>query len=395
MTSLSDTPAEIWQHILIYAIHVPVFLDPDGVARNPISSMSSYHVYNEKSIWNDEKPYWAAEKTRNACRRVCRLWDRHLQQSVGHRFVRVIDIVDGLIPPASLYSAVRISLSPYGQRMAGPTTTPVPPEEEWYNSAEKFLSLIPNIYSAKMQIISALYMTIETDHLAKIASHFPNLVTLINMELNSGLGDVFTHLPHLRHLYTEWYNRVSNSMNMNNPHLETLSFRPVNFNKEDFTPDRWSLPSLRTLRILGGDARPAKQAWQTMTLPLLVVLGLELRALYIAPNYLPSSFEQVLDACPNLEYLTVHKVGDKGMPPPAGPQLHTIMVPFFSPWMARPTKPDPLWPEWPEIRTIVFDTPWKEARWEKELRRWYERWKGGSISIEDSLGVKLSDWLGK
>jgi hypothetical protein len=58
MVSLSETPAEIWQYILRCVIHVPIFLDPDGVAVSPISSMSAHHVYSKKSAWNDEKLYW-------------------------------------------------------------------------------------------------------------------------------------------------------------------------------------------------------------------------------------------------------------------------------------------------------------------------------------------------
>ena len=394
MASLSETPAEIWQYILRCVIHVPIFLDPDGVALSPVSSMSAYHIYGKKSVWNDEKLYWESERARNACRRVCRLWDAYLS-SVGHRFVRMLDVVRETVPTAVLNQAMRISLAPYGQGAAQPVMATVPREMRWYYAAEQFLSLIRNTHATRLKIMTATYMHFEISHLTRIAEHFPNLVTLINMGLSSGFWDVVQHLPHLRHLYTSSYKRIPPINPISCPKLETLSFRPENFDDGDFTPQKWSFPSLRTLRILGGDERSDEEAWRRMTAPLLAVVGSNLRALYIAPNYLPSSFEEVFNACPNLEYLLVNSSGNEGTNPPTSHPLHTIMLPFFSPWMARPTKPIPLWPGWPTVRTIVFDAPWEEARWGKELRRWHEGWNNGSVTIEDSRGVKLSDWLKK
>jgi hypothetical protein len=394
MTTLSETPAEIWQYILRCVIHVPIFLDPDGVAVSPVSSMSAYHIYGKKSAWNDEKLYWESERSRNACRRVCRVWDVYLG-TIGHRFVRMLDVVHEVVPPTVLNQAIRISLAPYGRGAAQPVMAIVPHKFRWYYDAEQFLSLIPDTHAINVKIMTATYMHFETSHLTRIAARFPNLVTLVNVGLTSGLGVIVQHLPHLRHLYTSSYKRDPQSVTINCPKLETLSFRPENFDIEDFTPEKWSLPSLQTLRILGGDERSNKEAWQRMTTPLLTVIGSNLRALYIAPNYLPASFEEVLKACPKLEYLLVNTSGNSDMNPPASHPLHTIMVPFFSPWMARPTKPVPSWPGWPMVRTIVFDAPWEESRWGKELRRWHERWNNSSIVIEDSHGVKLSDWLKK
>jgi hypothetical protein len=307
----------------------------------------------------------------------------------------MLDIVQEVVPSAALNQAVRISLAPYGKGAAPGVLELVPPEAKWYYLAEQFLLLIPNIKSNKTRIMTATYMHFEVSDLTRIAGHFPNLVTLINAGMKSGLSDIVQHLPHLRHLYTCSYERVPQSVTVNCPRLETLSFRPANFEETDFTPEMWSLPSLQTLRVLGGDERPDEEAWRKMTAPLLAVVGSNLRALYIEPNYLPPSFEEVLNMCPKLEYLLVHTSGNKDMTPAISHPLHTIMVPFFSPWMARPTRPTPSWPGWPTVRTIVFDAPWEESRWGVELRKWYRRWNNGSVDIEDSRGVKLSDWLRK
>ncbi|PVG04351.1 hypothetical protein CPB86DRAFT_660446, partial [Serendipita vermifera] len=77
----SMLPPEVYQIILRYSISVPNFLDPDAVDRIP-----AWAIHQSK--WNNQTEYWAAERTRNSLRRVCKSWDHYLHR-YGHRFVRI------------------------------------------------------------------------------------------------------------------------------------------------------------------------------------------------------------------------------------------------------------------------------------------------------------------
>lgn len=67
---------EIWHHILQEAIHVPIFLDPDPLTLCGVQALASY---------NDERPYWESERTRNVLRRVCSSWNAYLAP-MAHRY---------------------------------------------------------------------------------------------------------------------------------------------------------------------------------------------------------------------------------------------------------------------------------------------------------------------
>ncbi|CAG8769632.1 5979_t:CDS:1, partial [Acaulospora colombiana] len=74
-----------------------------------VDSISPLMVNYPNVEWNSSKPYWAAERTRNSLRRVCKPWDQYLRQ-YNHRFVRMFDVAHGVFPMQHLQSAMRISL---------------------------------------------------------------------------------------------------------------------------------------------------------------------------------------------------------------------------------------------------------------------------------------------
>jgi hypothetical protein len=205
MASINSTPAEIWQWILRYVIDVPVFLDPDGVTDHPANSTIKNHVHLTSSSWNDEGPYWAAERSRNVCRRVCRAWDGYLGHTVGHRFVRVQDVIKERVPASALNGAIRISASYYPQdepkSNAGPEFT-WPRQPEWCVSVTAFVALIPKDHGSKAQILIAKTMVFQPSDLASLASQLPNLVTIVHEGIDSESANTFKHFPRLLHLYT-------------------------------------------------------------------------------------------------------------------------------------------------------------------------------------------------
>jgi len=195
MASINSTPAEIWQLILRYVINVPVFLDPDGVADFPANSTLGYHVHlTNSSSWNDEGPYWATERFRNICRRVCRAWDAYLGQTVGHRFIRVQDVIKKRVPASALNRAIRISAAYYPFNWLR--------QPEWSVSVAAFVALIPKDCVSNTQILIARTMVFQPSDLAILARQLPNLVTIVHKGRDSESVHTFKHFPHLLHLYT-------------------------------------------------------------------------------------------------------------------------------------------------------------------------------------------------
>jgi hypothetical protein len=205
MASINSTPAEIWQLILRYVINVPVFLDPDGVSDFPANSTLGYHVHLTDSSWNDEGPYWATERFRNVCRRVCRAWDAYLGKTVGHRFVRVHDVIKERVPASALNRAIRISAAYYP--LDDPKSNGIPKFEwirqpEWSVSVAAFVALIPKDRLSNAQILIARTMVFQPSDLASLARQLPKLVTITHKGRASESVHTFKHFPRLLHLYT-------------------------------------------------------------------------------------------------------------------------------------------------------------------------------------------------
>jgi hypothetical protein len=209
MASINSTPAEIWQWILRYVINVPIFLDPDGITDHPTNTPISHHVHTTTSSWNDEGPYWAAERSRNICRRVCRAWDGYLGQTVGHRFVRVQDVNKERVPASALNTAIRISAAYYPDdddddiKSGGfRKLTWFRQHPEWCVSIAAFVALFPKDHVSKAQILVARRMVFQSSvDLASLARQLPKLATVVHEGMNSKSVNTFKHFPSLRHLY--------------------------------------------------------------------------------------------------------------------------------------------------------------------------------------------------
>lgn len=90
---------EIWQKILRYAIAVPVFFEKD-----PIGTCG----YQEFVKWfSEDKVYWAAERDRNALRRVCYAWNNYLIR-FDHRYVNLDDVEVGTVPISTISRAIKL-----------------------------------------------------------------------------------------------------------------------------------------------------------------------------------------------------------------------------------------------------------------------------------------------
>jgi hypothetical protein len=205
MASVNSTPAEIWQWILRYVINVLVFLDPDDVIECPPNSTVANHIHRASSTWNNEGPYWASERSRNVCRRVCRAWDGYLGQTVGHRFVRVQDVIEERLPVSALNRAIRISAAYYhldNLKSDGSPEFAWPFQLEWCASVAAFVALIPKDCVSNTQILIARTMVFQPSDLAILATQLPKLVTIVHEGRDSESVNTFKHFPHLLHLYT-------------------------------------------------------------------------------------------------------------------------------------------------------------------------------------------------
>lgn len=100
--TIVNAPAEIWCTIIKYTISVPVFFDV-----NPADSCG----VEELNTYNHEAPYWESERCRSSLRRVCSSWNLYLL-GFDHRYVRLTDVIHGLVKDWRMRQAVRLNLDP-------------------------------------------------------------------------------------------------------------------------------------------------------------------------------------------------------------------------------------------------------------------------------------------
>ncbi|PVG04348.1 hypothetical protein CPB86DRAFT_810183, partial [Serendipita vermifera] len=81
-----------------YLIPTLAFLDPDDL----LDRFPPWVIYNRG--WSDPTTYFQAESTRNILRRVCKSWDEFLRRG-AHGYVRMMDVVHGIIPAQYVRSA--------------------------------------------------------------------------------------------------------------------------------------------------------------------------------------------------------------------------------------------------------------------------------------------------
>ncbi|PVG04352.1 hypothetical protein CPB86DRAFT_821723 [Serendipita vermifera] len=359
-------PTELYQTILRYSISVPDFLDPYAVDHNPY-----WLILEDTSKWNDVKPYWAAERTRNSLRRVCRSWSYYLGQH-EHRFVRMVDVVHGIVAPNHLQSAVRIWFGGHHHSICEHCK----PELYWFSGAENSpwsgQGGYPGLYRRILQQTNPLKVEIldfgelEAD-LRQIwheisPSAFANVVILSASWLVdlTTLSEIINSLPMLRHCAT-WASKYFDTV----PVLKSSTFKslvvpfvPLMAPPDLFTQQKFYLPGLTHLHIWEMVYFHPRQACHPSLWAFLKVVGKTLTFLRIGGDSrleieLPS---EVWDFCPKLEFL--HTALQPRLPPPSNHPLHTLGLPY-----SYVEGPDPLSyfiPNWPGIRTIRLGSMWDE-----------------------------------
>lgn len=98
--AVASTPVEIWQKILRYAISCPVFFEYNVADTCSVEELNRY---------NHETPYWDAERRRATLRCVCGSWNSYLQ-GFDYRYVRLTDVVHGLVAAWRICHAIRLNL---------------------------------------------------------------------------------------------------------------------------------------------------------------------------------------------------------------------------------------------------------------------------------------------
>jgi hypothetical protein len=380
-------PSELWHIILQDAISVPVFLDPDAVENIPP------HVLTDpKFNWNDEKPYWAAENTRNSLRRVCKSWDSFLR-NYEHRFIDLLHIVHNDLPLKHLKSAIRVSFREHDIASC-------------WKCRESFQRSSLNCYSymqacwffiEQVQPIRATILD-SGDFDPRLyefkASYFPDLITLqtSNAQYYEESAEVVNTIPHLRHCFLVGLWEWEENLQVKSSSITTLSF-PLRypFPRPDwFTNENCSFPALRYLYFDESytmrDER--EHLWDSIE-ALLKILGRELRSLYLPNNGTDYNLpENIWDLCPKLELLHTD-MALEWAPPPEHP-LHIIGLPTYRFFDNLGFSQQPELPDWPVIRAVRFDMIWKSylSKYREPPMHW-----DPDLRLEDAIGVTYDEYL--
>jgi hypothetical protein len=303
MTSINSTPAEIQQKILRYVISVDVVLDPDAIASTDILAMSEYHACNPESQWNDMRPYWSTERDRNSCRRVCVSWNIYLEEKIGHRYVRMIDIVHGNLSASALRNAVRVSFYIHGRGMR--CTFCEGKGRSAVRRGEFLRGTLTDVGETRTQIITS----VVSQDLAILADHMPDTVTITKLSGGNDLGDSITRFRQLRHLHVDSPGLYSKTHILDTPNLQSFSFTPRLFMRTDFAQPGWNLRNLHTLNMLSCPLGLAGPPTERVIKPLLREIGPNLKSLFLPSVYLTYFTAEIWEICPNLENITATKSG--------------------------------------------------------------------------------------
>lgn len=273
---VDSLPSEILQTILRYAISVPVFFDTDPEQVSSIEDMIT--------LYQDERLYYAAERTLNALRRVCSSWNDYLV-NFSFRYVDFDYVFCGFIPRQVVSKAIRISLL-YPKDLE---------DESFKQLCSSFFDLLEHGEDLwALEIFRG-----NLDDLTPLRSKAPRLKSIINgyhwpqpndrlfpnatFMLGFGTPDSMESqlvLPPLRSSY-----------------LTTLS---IDLHLLYESCSSWKLPSLRNLSFRTNDRNPEGY------LKMLRAIGKELRTLYDTAGLREWSSsaalpDEVWTLCPKLE----------------------------------------------------------------------------------------------
>jgi hypothetical protein len=393
-------PLEIWQMILRYSISVPDFLDPDeGLDRFPP------WVVAERG-WSADSGYYEAERKRNTLRRVCKSWNEYLER-YAHRFVRMSDVIHGIIPLECLRTAIKLSLrfNNHGEGLCKDCKpkqfVPEPDDHnKWYyrfNYASLHSHILRLERLPRVEILD--YGGYGSSILPEVdlSQVFPNLLRFQAMDGTTKLDGVvkaIQSLPSLRHMYAQpdKDDRVDDkTRQLRSSNLTTLyisscwSKSLLNRLKGTTIP----LPALRHLHFQIQSKDRDSASW----LALLRMVGKELKSLHLPRLFsLNPSSTEIWELCPNLEDLS----GSFKLPPPTPPvghPIHTLGVDMTM--LESQQKLENIPPDWPSLRTLRINMPWNF--W---LTPWRQSWDiltqwlaSRGLSMQDARGETLTEYL--
>ncbi|PVG04339.1 hypothetical protein CPB86DRAFT_778593 [Serendipita vermifera] len=396
-------PPEIWQIILQYSILVPDFLDQNHVEdRFPIWAIDRRSWSDSAKYFNTE--YFKTESTINALRRVCKAWDEYLRPYV-HRFVRMSDVLHGLVPAKYLQSALRISFEGHREACCSACKpeqfssegVTIPQKDRYMQFKNLNRKIIQRAQPLKAEILD--YGESGNGILDDLVSPrtFPKLVYIQGM---SGTiydaVEIIGSIPLLRHMFSILYFDDASRVSLKSSTLTSLALafpnpgHPLHL----FTEENIQLPALRNLHIqyIYWDRSPldVEPEW----FPLLRVIGKGLRRLYLTwhrsmPDKVPG---EIWDICPKLEDLCVYWHHEILAPPPAGHPLHTLCI-----YHERISGTEVFLQDWPGLRTIRTEMGWDQ--WRKLSFRPLEtsqlEWIRGRLHLEDAKGESYEEYLSR
>lgn len=396
---------ELWQCILRYAISVPDFLDPkafDGV-------MSDALLADELANRSNEAAYWLIERHRRSLEQVCKSWYAYLGP-FQHRFVRMLDIWHGKIPPASLKHAVRVSFSRYGCECLEHCHPELDQQKRLKSSDSRMLFMLSSkdaiyndVYSQTLnaagpfntlEIVDTKEETFGIDYIIKRHQNFQQVKIILGLDGRDRALSPFllTVLPNLRHFYGRhlWLARFEVAQYVSVIHQSPFDFRKCLARNmvtllltmfylpgQDFSSYTLEFPSLRHLRVrclFGGDS----EIFTQVVIPLLKSSDYNVRSLYFGSvtgeNSMPPG---IWELCPRLERLGTET--RQICPPPLYHPIHTFVCPNY----VKFTEKMGVF-LWPNIQKVVIEYFWGNYN----LKRLVSK---GGRRIAASKGIRIED----
>jgi hypothetical protein len=387
--SYSKLPLELWQIILRYSISIPDFLDLDVVDSIPLLTINYVTI-----SWNNEKPYWAAERTRNCLRRVCKSWNAYLHQ-YGQRLVCMEDVVHGVVSPEHLHSAIRISINGYPSICDKCTQSNRARMPNWKSCSS--YQEVCDIFFENMESLGVQILAFDTSEplITKLLpsirpSAFPNLVILqapyfVEFEIIAG---VINSIPTLRHccVLPEW-KRQEKLPALKSSTLTSLLF-PFVFSVptlECHLYQEFYLPRLRHLSLRNIYYYKPSIPFQRSLRAFLEVVGKELCSLFLPESVNLDISGDAWRLCPKLELLHT-PVRLTVAPPPEHP-IHTLSFPYQL--FTDPHNIQDFLPDWPGILTVRMNITWKNLRGSEPQRL------DIGLRVEDITGESLANFLSR
>jgi hypothetical protein len=389
-------PIEIWQIILRYAISIPAFLDPDAVAGIPAK------IVEEASVeWNNAEIYEQSEAIRKSLCQVCPSWRSYLQP-FENRFVKMIDIRHGAMPPLALKKAIRISF--WGQicscEICGPGRLS---SSEKSKSFEEFCwKTMKEQRPLRAEILDTSRAHFQIKELLEILDAVPNLVTLsaLGCSFNGTMIRLINGAPRLRHCLGRgfWGREELEGNKFNSTTLQTLfmSLPSPRLSQSDLAATNWHLPALRNLRLR--DAQPGVEAQnlQDALCPLLMAIGRSL--VWLDIDFRNSDYDVpslLWTLCPYLEYLNTSMRLSNA--PPKDHPIYTLSVPMvYRRKYTRIPGYSSCFPAWPNLCVLMVNEKWSSSpNYLAIYPDWVRKCKQYKIRLVDVCGETLNSYMEK